>query len=206
VLFRLRVWVVVCALIACFGARAEPKTLSELFPKSYALVIGNDAYPGGTGGWPRLSNAIMDADLVAAELKRQGFEVTAKRNLTSDQLERTLRDFFLTEGQTENARLIVWFAGHGHTIDGEGYLVPVDAPGVADEPAFKRKALSIRSFSVWMRQATSRHVLAVFDSCFSGTVFTNLPRRVGPDAAYLQAGAGTGEADDLVGRSPPEGG
>ena len=34
----------------------------RLYEESYALVIGIDEY---TGGWPRLSNAVRDARLVA---------------------------------------------------------------------------------------------------------------------------------------------
>ena len=47
----------------------------RLYRSSYALVIGIDKY---TGGWPRLSNAVKDAELVAEELGRQGFAVTLK--------------------------------------------------------------------------------------------------------------------------------
>jgi hypothetical protein len=97
--------------------------------------------------------------------------VRQESNLKADKLERVLRRFFLTEGQIPDARLLIWFAGYGHTIDGEGYLVPVDAPGPGDETAFKQEAVAISSLSVWMRQATARHILTVFDSCFSGTVF-----------------------------------
>ena len=39
----------------------------KLYEKSYALVIGIDAY---SGGWPRLSMAVEDARLVAEEWVR----------------------------------------------------------------------------------------------------------------------------------------
>ena len=38
----------------------------ELYKSSYALVIGNDAY---NNGWPPLSNAVKDAELVALALE-----------------------------------------------------------------------------------------------------------------------------------------
>ena len=51
----------------------------RMYLRSYALVIGNDAY---RAGWPRLSNAVADARAVAAEL-----EARARRNQeTSDSL------------------------------------------------------------------------------------------------------------------------
>ena len=68
------------------ASEAADAPLSEtvrLYSKTYALVIGIDNY---TGGWPRLSNAVKDARLVAAELERKGFEVSLRKNLASDEL------------------------------------------------------------------------------------------------------------------------
>ena len=65
---------------------------------------------------------------------------------------------------------MLWFAGHGHTINGEGFLVPADAPA-ATEPTFLVSTLPMRDFGSLVRLARSRHVLSIFDSCFSGTIF-----------------------------------
>jgi uncharacterized caspase-like protein len=142
----------------------------SLYLKSKALVIGNDAYDGR--GWPALSNGIRDAEEVAKGLATQGFEVTLKKDLTSSELDRALRTFFIFEGADPNARLLVWFAGHGHTVDGEAYLVPVDAPSPKTDAAFRDKAISMRRFGEYMHEVKARHVLAIFDSCFSGSVFS----------------------------------
>ena len=138
-----------------------------LYRASYALVIGIDDY---TGGWPRLSNAVKDAELVAAELERRGFEVTLKTNLGSADLARTFKEFFVVKGGDPEARLFVWYAGHGHTQDGEGFLVPADAPRPGDG-RFLLSALPMRDFGTYVRLARSKHALAVFDACFAGTVF-----------------------------------
>ena len=140
----------------------------ELYDNSYALVIGNDDY---NNGWPKLTNAVADAVEVAGALKEQGFEVTLKENLDGVALRDTLKEFFAIKGTDPEARLLLWYAGHGHSIKGEGFLVPVDAPS-ASEPEFKLKALHMRDFGGLMRLAESKHVLAIFDSCFSGTIFT----------------------------------
>lgn len=159
--------------------RADTQEAVTLYRKSYALVIGIDAY---SNGWDRLENAVKDAKAVAADLKTRGFEVTLKRDLNSRDLEETLRQFFIHKGADRDARLLVWFAGHGHTVKvwenspEIGYLVPADAPLAIedDDLAFRRKALPLSRFGNLMREARARHVLAVFDSCFSGTVFTRL--------------------------------
>ena len=150
----------------------------KLYSKSYALVIGIDNY---TGGWPRLSNAVKDARLVARELENKGFDVTLEENLNSRSLKEAFEKFFVFKGANPNARLFVWFAGHGYTLDGEGYLVPSDAPLPQKAVAFKYQALSMRRFGEFVRQAQSKHALAVFDSCFSGTIF-DLPRSAPPVA------------------------
>lgn len=149
----------------------------HLYRSSRALVIGIDAY---TAGWPQLDMAVTDARAVADELERRGFDVTLRTNLDSETLDRTLKEFFAIQGADPEARLFLWYAGHGHTINGEGFLVPTDAPP-AHDPAFKVKALHMRDFGGLVRLADAKHVLSVFDSCFSGTIFTS--RSAGTPAA-----------------------
>ena len=139
-----------------------------LYGQSYALVIGIDAY---ANGWPRLSNAVRDAKAVADALQQRGFEVSLKTNLGSDDLERVIEDFIYERGNDPEARLMIWYAGHGHMIGDEAYLVPADAPAAQDDLQFRRKAMSMRDFGKFMREVRSKHVLAIFDSCFSGNVF-----------------------------------
>ena len=62
----------------------------QLYQKSYALVIGIDAYKGG---WPRLSNAVRDAKAVAGVLRLRGFDVTLKTNLDATEPGRRKRLF-----------------------------------------------------------------------------------------------------------------
>jgi len=149
------------------AADVRSKTFVQLYSESYALVIGNDAYRH----WMPLDNAVKDARLVGEELKAHGFEVTLGENLTADQLKEVLEDFYIDRGADKNARLLVWFAGHGATVDGNGYLVPIDAPPPAQVTAFKKKALSLRRFEEYVRAARSKHALGIFDACFAGTIF-----------------------------------
>jgi hypothetical protein len=115
-----------------------------LYQKSKALMIGMDHY---SSSWPSLTNGIKDAEEVAKGLAAQGFEVAFKKDLKSRDLDDTLRDFFIVDGNDPNARLLLWFAGHGDTIDGEAYLVPVDAPSPTKFDAeFRVKAVFLRRF------------------------------------------------------------
>ncbi len=158
------------------GARVVERW--KLYGSSHALVIGIDDY---VGGWPKLRNAVRDARELADELERHGFQVTLKTDLDAGELRDTLRAFYALRGADPEARLLLWFAGHGQTINGEGFLVPADAP-LTDDPLFKIKALHMRDFNGMMRLANSKHVLSVFDSCFSGTIFT---ARAGPTISNI---------------------
>ena len=153
-----------------------------MYDASYALVVGIDKY---TNGWPRLSNAVKDAELVARELEDRGFNVTLHRNLNSAELKSALEEFYILKGNNPNSRLFFWFAGHGATISREGFIVPADAPTQDSDDLFKLKALSMRRFGEYVRLAKSKHAYAVFDSCFAGTIFST--QRSKPPAAITRA-------------------
>ncbi|MDP6951717.1 MAG: caspase family protein [Alphaproteobacteria bacterium] len=140
----------------------------RLYSGSYALVIGIDDY---NNGWPRLAKAVEDAEQVAASLEAQGFDVELHIDVDSIALKSTLEEFFVVKGADPEARLFVWFAGHGHTEDGEGYLVPADAERPDTSARFRIQALTMRRFGEYVRLAKAKHVFAIFDSCFSGTIF-----------------------------------
>jgi len=131
----------------------------QLYSASHALIVGIDNY---TNGWPRLSEAVRDAKRVAAEMQNKGFKVILKTDLNSGDLEQAFKEFFILNGEKPNARLFVWFAGHGHTVDNEGFLIPADAPLPSKGVQFKFKALSMRRFGELVRLAQSKHAFAVF--------------------------------------------
>ena len=140
----------------------------DLYRSSHALVVGIGAY---TGAWSPLRGTLRDARVVASELEQLGFDVEVALDLDADGLRRRLKRFFVLKGNDPSARLLLWYAGHGHSIDGEGFLVPAGAPAPTED-LFKVDALHMRDFGGLVRLARARHVLAVFDSCFSGTIFS----------------------------------
>jgi hypothetical protein len=172
----------------------------QLYTKSYALVIGINEY---RNGWPRLSMAVNDAKAIAKELDARGFDVTLRTNPNSVQLKNAFEDFFVVKGADPAARLFVWFAGHGHTQGGEGFLIPADAPRPETGAAFKLSALPMRRFGEYVRLADAKHAYAVFDACFAGTVFNS--QRSLPSVAITRATAlpvrqflTSGDADQTV--------
>jgi len=166
------------------GEQADAPVVEHrrLYESSRALIIGNDAY---NNGWPQLANAVNDANAIAGALEARGFETTVLTDLTGNELEDGLEEFFILAGEDPEARLFVWFAGHGHTEDGEGYLVGTDTPLPNVGARFRLSALSLRRFGEYVRLAQSKHVFVVFDSCFAGTIFD--AERALPSAAITRA-------------------
>ncbi len=95
--------------------------------KRMALVIGNGAYKGASP----LKNPVNDAVAVGKRLVDIGFEVRTETDATADRMLRALSDFTqaLTEAGADGrpTAAVVFYAGHGVQVDGENYLLPVDA-------------------------------------------------------------------------------
>ena len=86
-----------------------------------ALVIGNSGYKEA----PPLPNPVNDATAIAALLESAGFQVVLRRDVSINDMRRALREF---SDATRNADVaVVYFGGHGIEIDGENYLLPIDA-------------------------------------------------------------------------------
>ena len=102
----------------------------SLYEQSHALVIGISDY---SNGWPDLPGVKNDIDAVKTTFELHGFNVVTKENLSKEQMDEAFSEFISQYGQVENARLVIYFAGHGHTIktsygDKLGYIVPANAP------------------------------------------------------------------------------
>lgn len=166
-----------------FGQQAEgTKGLSivtrtgrqySLYDDYYALVIGVSDYDH----WPTLQYTVQDAKEVSAHFKASGFNVKQVINPTSDELNQAFVNLRYGAGGVKNRAIVVFFSGHGETetlADGTemGYIVPADCPLRRSDPVgFGRKAISMADIHSLALGIQSKHVLMIFDSCFSGSVF-----------------------------------
>ena len=156
----------------------------ELYNASYALVIGNGNY---TNGWDPLPGALQDVKEVAAALKTHGFNVTLKTDLTADEFEDAFLTFVLEHGAEETNRLLFYYAGHGYTLplaneQERGYLVMVDAPEPdTDKLGFVRGSINMETLVGESKAILARHVLFLFDCCFSSTIL-NARDRISPES------------------------
>ncbi|MEO1015894.1 MAG: caspase family protein [Pseudomonadota bacterium] len=148
-----------------------------------ALLIGaSDYQQNGPEGWRDLPGVKGDLPAIAASLKRFGFVSEIILDKNSDEITDAIETFIDEWGYTQNARLIVYFAGHGDTqttADGRemGYVVPVDTPTFStDQLGFKRKAISMDQMVAFSTRMEARQVMFIFDSCFAGSVFDQTQR------------------------------
>ncbi|MEK9763835.1 MAG: caspase family protein, partial [Deltaproteobacteria bacterium] len=165
---------------------AQNETVSYIYAESHALVIGVSQY---RNGWSNLPGVRKDVKEVSQALQENGFQVTTIEDPGLDQLEIAIEDFIFEKGVNPENRLLIYYAGHGHTMKlgygGEmGFLVPADAPvpKKGRDAQFRRQALSMQRIEEVAKNTSAKHVLFMFDACFAGSVF--LATRAAP--AYIQ--------------------
>ncbi|WP_245320089.1 caspase family protein, partial [Bradyrhizobium lablabi] len=91
--------------------------------KRIALVVGNGAYAKSP-----LATAANDAGLIAQTLQAAGFDVIGARDLDSDTLRKSFRDFIQkAESSGPDTVAMVYLAGYGLQLAGDNYFVPVDS-------------------------------------------------------------------------------
>jgi len=144
------------------------------FKEAHALIIGESDYINTTA-WRKLPGVKEDVAAVKNLLAEQGFNVESVENVNISNLKNGITNFLDKYAYNPDARIIVYFAGHGATLDLDGrkmgYIVPIDAPQARNSGDFLQKVIPMTQFETWARQYTSRHILFMFDSCFSGSVF-----------------------------------
>ena len=147
---------------------------------SHALVIGINEYEHV----PRLGHAQNDAEAFARVL-RERFEFT-KDNLTmltdGDATRSEILRVFMEYAQDSNVgdddRIVVFFAGHGHTVQarrGEtGFLVPVDGD-LSDLSTLIRWDELTRNADL----IPAKHMFFAMDACYGGLALTRSPLSAG---------------------------
>ena len=157
-----------------------------LYQESHALLVGVSEY---SEGWSNLPGVRKDLKEVQTALEQKGFNTIVVNNPTRNELRDSIENFINEYGQAVDNRLIFYFAGHGHTLKssyGEemGYFVPADAPNPSrDKSGFLTTSIDMQLIEVYSKQVQSKHALFLFDSCFSGSLFS-LSRAIPENISY----------------------
>lgn len=137
--------------------RRVPPTSSGPGPRRVALAIGNDLYPGMP-----LKNAVNDAIAVESALREMGFDVTRVVNGSREAIEKAVETFGGKLGVGDVA--FFFYAGHGISLDGTNYLVPVDFHA-ADAADARYRAVSADWVLEKIQQHGTQLSFLVLDAC-----------------------------------------
>jgi len=154
--------------------------------KRVALVIGNSAYQHA----PTLANPKNDAIDMAATLKQLKFTVIDGLDLDRPAMERKLREFARALAASDAG--LLFYAGHGLQVDGQNYLVPVDAK-LDDAAALDFELVRLDLVQRTMERETRTNLLFL-DACRDNPLARNLARALGTRSASIGRGLANVEA------------
>lgn len=126
-----------------------------------ALVIGNSAYKNNKP----LNNPANDAQAVSQLLNTAGFEVVMAFDLNRDVMKQTVAEFAARINEKgANTVAMIYYAGHGLQVDGENYLVPVDAK-FESEADLVENGLKLADVMAALEAVPSKARIVILDAC-----------------------------------------
>ncbi len=170
----------IATAVLCLAASAEIPSEG----RRVALVIGNGAYQNVQ----QLPNPTRDASDMAAKLTELGFDVVLGVDLDMARFGDTLREF---SRRIEGADVgLMFYAGHGLQVDGENFLIPIDAQIEATSD-LQFQAVKLDSLlSVIERQ--SKLSIVLLDACRNNPLSRSLTRSVNPPAGLAPQNIASG--------------
>jgi uncharacterized caspase-like protein len=123
-----------------------------------ALVVGNSNYLTVNS----LRNPTHDAKAMADALRRVGFDVIEKENVTRHELVQSARSF--SEKLAPGGVGFFYYAGHGVQTQGINYLIPIDA-SVSVEEDLKYEAFDVQDILDRLTEARVRLSVVILDAC-----------------------------------------
>lgn len=122
-----------------------------------ALVIGNGNYAKSP-----LKNPANDARAMSATLRELGFEVTTGRDLNQKQMQKLIVKFGRALKKCDVG--LFYYAGHGIQVEGENYLIPLEAD-LEDVETVPVEAVGLRYVLARMAAAKNRLNVVILDAC-----------------------------------------
>jgi hypothetical protein len=147
-----------------------------------ALVIGNGGYREGP-----LNNPPNDARAMAAALGACGFRVTLLVDASRGDMFRALREF--GERIQGGGVGLFYYAGHGMSVKGSNYLIPVGAD-IASEDEVPVQALDVNAVLGKMDTARNRLNILILDACRNNP-FARSFRSASHGLSLMEAPSGT---------------
>ena len=147
-----------------------------------ALVIGNSAYQTV----PTLPNPLNDASAISDYLRSAGFQVKTVRNAAQSEMRQAISQFadaLASKGPDTVA--LVYFGGHGLQVDGENYLVPIDA-SILREGDVPFQAIRLADLMSALAAVPSKARIVMLDACRNNP-FSEINKVTGKGLAIVDA-------------------
>lgn len=161
--FRSRCLVAMLCALVVIAAPASAFAGARL-----ALVIGNSQYQSV----PALDNPANDAADLAQALRGVGFEVIEERDATREAMAKAVRDF--SEKLRGADVALLFYAGHGLQMNGENYLLPVDAR-IESAADVRFNTINLNDIQQEM-EGTGRANIIILDACRNNPFIEKLAR------------------------------
>ena len=176
----------VLASIGLILAAWAASAVSAFAQDRFALVIGNAQYRNVSP----LTNPARDTAAVSALLKDAGFVVTAATDLDKTSMSRAIR-FFTNKiaEKPENTVALIYYAGHGLQVDGENFLVPVDAT-ITREADVPLETMRLADLMSMLETVRSKTRIVILDACRDNP-FADIAKAAPRGLALVNAPAGT---------------
>jgi len=138
----------------------------SVFAGATAAVAANDriALVFGMADYrhlPTLTNTRNDAEAISETLEGIGFDVTLSVDASAAEMQQLLDDFAFKSEVADLA--LIYFAGHGIEVQGENFLIPVDAQ-VSSNRDVQSQSPSLKNLLAAVDRARKMRIV-ILDSC-----------------------------------------
>lgn len=161
----------------------------QIYDDSWAVIIGINKYTN----WPPLDYAVNDANSIR-DLLVDKFDfdpdhifLLIDEAATLKKIKDTLSD--LSEKVGKNDRVLIYFSGHGQSLDLEnggqmGFLIPVD--GSTKNSRLYSSSLAMSDIKAISDFIPAKHILYLVDACYSGLLASTQKGLSTNDKLYLR--------------------
>lgn len=151
--------------------------------QNMALLFAINDYDEESG-WKDLSNPISDAEKLATELVRYGFDTLIIRNPSKEDYYRYIYRYvetYVGEPLNKYNQFLLFYSGHGQYDPKlqRGFLAFRNSKEKKEEDYYKASYVSYAEVIETLDRLNCYHVLFISDACYSGSFFKNIAMKGG---------------------------
>ena len=172
--------------VAALASTCLMSVTQALAENRMALVIGNSSYTSVSA----LPNPANDAKAMATFLSSAGFQVMQAPDLTQSEMRKTVGNFArMVADKGPDTVALVFYAGHGVQVDGENFLIPIDAQ-IEREADVPLQAMRLVDVMNALAAVPSKSNIVILDACRNNP-FSAINKTAGRGLAMVDAPKGS---------------